>query len=80
MDNSRDHDLIALHKRFNDFSLPKLTRTRAWRSFNKILAQVRDKKLVEMRHRLVRAKLANDSDAADKIELQIEDYTKDRHY
>lgn len=78
MDNSRDHDLAELSKRMNDPTKPMWVRKSAWRTFNKILSQVSDKKLVELRHRLIRANIASDVAAVAKIELQIKDYTKQR--
>lgn len=80
MDNSRDHDLRALHKRFNDDSLPLWKRQSAHRTFVSIQEQVKDSRLNELRHRLVRAAHSNDPDAAAKIELQIKDYRKQRGY
>ena len=80
MDNSRDHDLRALHQRFNDSSLPLWKRQRAHRTFVNIQEQVRDSKLIELRHRLVRAAHNDDPDAAAKIELQIKEYQRQRGY
>lgn len=78
MDNSRDHDLADLNRRMNDPTKPMWVRQKAWRTFNKILSQVSDRTLVELRHRLIRANIANDVDAAERIELQIKDYQKVR--
>jgi hypothetical protein len=59
---------------------PALTRKRAWRSFNSILAQVRDRKLVTLRHRLVKARLAGDIAEAEKIEELIQEHSWRHHY
>ena len=80
MDSSRDEDLTALHKRMNNPDLNHLSRFIAWRSFNKILEQVRDRTLTELRHRLVRARQANDLDVAEKIELQIKEHSIKKGY
>lgn len=80
MDNSRDHDLSALHQRFNDCSLPLWKRQRAHRTFVSIQEQVKDPKLNELRHRLVRAADNDDPDAVARIELQIKEHQRQRGY
>jgi hypothetical protein len=76
MDNSRDADLAALHKRFNDYSLSRTVRERAYRTFQNIQAQVKDRKLVELRHRLVKAHVANDVEAVERFEGQIREHIR----
>lgn len=80
MDNSRDHDLRMLHARMHNPDLSLYSRKVAWRSFNKILAQVNDRKLTELRHRLIRARIDKDLDAVEKIELQLKEYTRIKGY
>lgn len=76
MDNSRDADLYALHKRFNDYSLSKTVRKRAYDTFQFVQAQVKDKKLAELRHRLIKAHRANDVEMVERFEAQIKEYTR----
>lgn len=76
MDNSRNADLEALHKRFNDPSVHKVHRDRARTSFEKIQAQVKDKNLVKLRHRLVNATKAQDGEEAWNIEQEIRQYER----
>lgn len=75
MDGSRDDDLRALKARMEDQLLPLGERRRAWRSFNKILVQLKDKKLIDLRYRLVRAHRADDADVAEKLVDQIHEHT-----
>lgn len=79
MDNSRDADLAALHRRFSDPLLSKEKRNRAYRTFQKIQAQVKDRGLVRLRHRLIKAHIADDADEADKLERQIREYGYRKH-
>jgi len=80
MDNSRDHDLRALHKRFNDHSIPLWKRNKAYRTFQNIQDQVKDKQLIELRHRLVKAAYNDDPDAVARIELQIKEHGRRKGY
>jgi len=80
MDNSRDHDLRALHARFHDEDLPLWKRNKAYRVFQNIQNQVRDKELNEMRHRLVKAAGNDDPDAVARIELQIKEHARSKGY
>lgn len=80
MDNTRYVDLGRLHKVFNDPLENIHTRRIAYRSFNRILRHLKDKKLSKLRHRLVRAQLAGDSSAADRLTLQISDYSERKGY
>lgn len=75
MDSSREADLSALHKRFQDTDLPMGTRQQAYRTFQTIQSQVKDKGLNELRHRLIRAHRANDVHEAEKIEQQLKEYS-----
>ena len=74
MDNSRDHDLRLLHRCFSDKSLPMSKRNAAYRTYQSIQAQVKDRPLVKLRYRLIAAHRASDYEEAEKIEQQIKDY------
>lgn len=74
MDSSRDADLQALHARFHDSDRPLWQRQKAYRMFQEIQSQVKDRKLVGLRHRLIAALVAKDEYEAEKIELQIKEY------
>ncbi len=78
MDTSRDTDLIRLHKIFNDPHKDKQTKQYAYRSFCSIQRQVKDKCLVEMRHRLIRATQVNDKRAIEQIEHEIDRYSRQK--
>lgn len=78
MDNSREHDLWILSRRMNDAMRPLWARKSAYRAYTKILDEMSDRKLVELRHRLIRANRASDINEAEKIELQIRDYVKQK--
>lgn len=80
MDNSRDSDLKLLHARMHNRELDVSRRNQAYRSFNSILAQIKDRKLVELRRRMIRARSAGDDLAAEKIELLIDEHVKQTHY
>lgn len=80
MDNTRDHDLRALYERFNNPDVPMYARERAHRTFLNIQRQVKDPRLSELRHRLTRAARNNDTDAVERITLQIKDYSQRMGY
>lgn len=75
MDNSRDPDLKRLHAIFSDLSKPKFTRATAYKSYQKIQDQVKDRKLTSMRSRLVQAIRAKDILEVEKIEQLITEYS-----
>ena len=76
MDTSRIDDLNRLKRMFTDYTKPEQIRRNAHRSFENIKRQIKDRKLVEMRHRLVKAIRANDTKYINKFEQQIDEYTK----
>lgn len=76
MDGTRDKDLSMLHKRFNDVSLPLYKRREAHLRFQGIQAQVKDRKLVELRHRLVKAIKAEDVVYIQRFQQMIEDHSR----
>ena len=80
MDATRGGDLSKLHNIFNDPLVPIGRRKNAHRSFQKIHAQMRDRKLNNLRHRLAKANLASDSDATEKLTEEIEMYSMRKGY
>ena len=80
MDNTREGDLKKLHGVFSDPLLPMGQRQRAHKSFQKIQAQMNDRILNDLRHRLARADVAGDADAVERITLQIEEYSRKKGY
>lgn len=76
MDTSRERDLSHLHKVFTDPTRSLFARKEAYRSFQGIQAQMNDRKLAELRYRLIKSIRAGDNEATDKLELQIRDYAK----
>lgn len=80
MDGTREDDLRKLHKDFKNPLLPMSTRRKAYRTFCNVLQQINDRTLTELRLRLVRAHQANDSDAAECITAQIDEYSRRAGY
>lgn len=80
MDWTREGDLTRLHKVFNDPLKSRHERRLAHDTFNKILRQLKDKKLTELRRRLIRAHNAEDVDAAEKITEEIYEYSRRMGY
>jgi hypothetical protein len=74
MDNSRDHDLAALHERFTNPNLSDEARKRAYNAYQDIQAQVKDKVLTALRYRLVRAHRADDQTEIGKLESLIKEH------
>lgn len=75
MDGSRDRDLYLLKERMNNAELPLFKRRAAWRKFEDIRRQVKDRKLAELRHCLIRAHIANDEEWITKYEGQIKQHS-----
>ena len=75
MDGTREGELKRLSEVFNNPLKSRHERRLAHDTFNKILRQVKDKKLTELRRRLIRAHQANDTEAAEKITDEIEAYS-----
>jgi hypothetical protein len=81
MDWTREGDLTRLHKVFNDPLKSRHERRLAHDTFNKILRQLKDKKLTELRRRLIRANIADDNDAAvERITEEIHEYSRRAGY
>lgn len=70
----REHDLEKLNRQRNDHHLGPKTRLGADRAHTKINRQLRDKYLMRLRSRLLKATIAGDHQAVGKIELLIRDH------
>ena len=80
MDWTREGDLTRLHKVFNDPLKSRHERRLAHDTFNKILRQLKDKKLTELRRRLIRANIADDDAAVERITEEIHEYSRRAGY
>ena len=80
MDGTREGELKRLSEVFNDPLKSRHERRLAHDTFNKMLRQVKDKKLTELRRRLIRAHNAGDVNAAEKITDEIYDYSRRMGY
>ena len=72
----RTGELIRLNRDRNDYTLVKIVRQRANEAYVKIANQLKDKKLMSLRLRLIRATKARNMDIAERIQLQMRDYLK----
>lgn len=73
----RAGDLKKLNADRENGGLPKVIRQRANQAHAKIVAQLRDKKLMSLRQRLIGAVKAGDEKASIRIQLQMRDYAKE---
>lgn len=80
MDGTREGDLKKLHRDFNNPLLPLSSRRKAHRAFHNILRQVNDRTLMRQRLQLLRAHKAGDAEAAERITMQLHDYTERAGY
>ena len=71
----RTGELERLNNDRNDPKLPKFSRLQADKAHFKIVEQLKDKKLMRMRERLIYANQAGDMHEIDKIQKQMRDYT-----
>lgn len=72
----RKGTLKYLDKAISNSKLYEPTRQQAERAKENIIKQLKDKKLMEMRARLIRATRAGDQVAVDRIERQMRAYEK----
>ncbi len=79
MDRSRLPDLELLTSVMNDDTVPAQRRKRAFEQYKKIMQQMGDKKLREMRERLRKANDIGDHKEQAKIIAQIKEYTGEEH-
>lgn len=75
MDGSRAKDLDMFRERMEDVTLPMSKRRQAANHFFLIRAQIKDRKLAELRHRLIKATRANDLEYIEKFEGQIKQHS-----
>lgn len=80
MDTSRDADLKHLKELFDNPLKPMHIRKAAYKSFNNILRQLKDKKLADMRLELIRATRAEDIRAVEMIEKRLTEYSWRKGY
>lgn len=73
----RAGDLAKLNKDRNNPDLPRITRLRADRAHAVIVEQLKDKKLMRMRERLINATRAGDPYEARKIQIAMRAYKKE---
>lgn len=69
--------LLKLNKDRNNPNLSKFERLQADKAHQKIVNQMKDKKLMRMRLRLINATRAGDITESSKIEQQMKDYLKE---
>jgi len=72
----RAGDLKKLNADRNNGALPKIVRQRANEAHAKIVKQIKDKKLMSLRQRLIGATRAGDQESSHRIQLQMRDYQK----
>lgn len=70
----RTGDLIKLNNDRNNPSLPRLVRSRAAHAHAKIVEQLKDKKLMRLRLRLINATRAGDTAEASKIQQLMREH------
>lgn len=75
--HGRTGDLAKLNKDRNDPRLPDFVRRQADKAHATIVAQLKDKKLMGMRERLIKAARAGDDIEARKIEQAMRAHTKE---
>lgn len=76
-DHGRHGELTRLNRERNDITLPKHRRLAADKAHAKIVGQLRDKKLMSLRGRLIRASQGRDIIEVARITAQMKDYTKE---
>lgn len=76
MDSSRDADFKHLRSVIANPKKPRGVKRAAHIAAKKIVSQMRDRKLTQMRHRLVKAARAHDEHVEWKLTNQIRDYLK----
>jgi hypothetical protein len=77
VDSSRIKDLEYIQKILDDPKHPQYRKERYARTREKILSQLKDPELAQLRERLVRATIAEDKVEIQKIQLQIKAHTKE---
>ena len=77
IDSSRIRDLIQLKEWMNDPTMSIPRKQMFKRTYDKIISQLNDRKLAQMRERLTKATFAEDKVDMWKITNQIKDYSKE---
>jgi hypothetical protein len=72
----RTGDLRKLDNDRKNMSLSKLLRGRANEAHHKVSSQLKDKKLMSLRLRLIGATKAGDLETSSRIQLQMRDHLK----
>lgn len=72
----RTGELKRLNNDRNNYSLPKFVRQQASKAHATITKQIKDKKLMRMRLRLIKAVKAQDENEASKIEQLMRFYLR----
>lgn len=72
----RETQLTKLNEDRNNPKFGPFTRLQADKAHRKITSQLKDKKLMGMRERLIRATIAGDSYESSKIQMMMRDYTR----
>ena len=73
----RAGELEKLSRDRNNSDLGPFTRSQADKAHAKIVQQLKDKRLMAMRERLIKAAQANDEPEQHRIQLQMRAYTKE---
>jgi hypothetical protein len=76
-DHGRNGELTKLNKLRNDYTQSPVTRRAADKNHAKIVHQLRDKKLMRMRHRLIQAGRAGDRLEIARITAMMKAHTKE---
>jgi hypothetical protein len=74
IDSAREKDLYMLNRKLNDPTIPVADKRRYNVAHKKIMVQLKDRKLSQLRERLTRAYFAEDKLETWKITNQIKDY------
>lgn len=80
IDTAREADLAYLKNIRDDWNVPTFERRMASRTFDKILSQLNDPILANLRERLMKAGLAQDKKEMWKLTNQIKDHLKEEHF
>jgi len=80
MDNSRVKDLERFQKVIDNPAKHPFVKQAAHRAIKNIVKQMHDHRLTSMRHRLIKAAIANDELEQWKISNQIKEYAHEQKY
>jgi hypothetical protein len=77
MDDGRKLDLQELDAVLNDPTKSRWAKNLAYRSKKKILLQLKDKRLTQLRQWVINAQRQHDYEVAEKLTYLIKDHTKE---